>query len=247
MNNISKLARIGKNVRLGVNNTIGDNVFLGDNVVIGSNNRIFSNNTIYPNVELGDNNVILEGNVLGEHPVDMNDFNDKLYNGVKIGNNNYFHCNSVIFGGTKDNKTIIGNNNKLSHRIHIGHDCTITDNVHIYPNVIISGYSTLLSNSGIGINSSIKQYTVIGNYSFIGMGASVTKHIFPYYIYAGNKYLRMNTKRVPDDIYKYNNELYYIAENYKSITEDEITQQLIIFPNSIKQDLIYFFNKIKNI
>ena len=118
MNNISKLSKFGKNVILGINNIIGDNVIISDNVIIGSNNKIFSNNIIYPNVELGDNNVILEGNIIGEHPVNMDEFNGKMYNGVKIGNNNYFHCKSVISGGTQNNKTNIETHMPLSLPIH---------------------------------------------------------------------------------------------------------------------------------
>jgi acyl-[acyl carrier protein]--UDP-N-acetylglucosamine O-acyltransferase len=245
MNSISKLARLGKNVRLGVNNIIGDNVVISDNVTIGSNNKIFSNSTIYPNVELGDSNVILEGNVLGEHPVNMDDFNGKVYDGVKIGNNNYFHCNSVVFSGTKNNKTLIGNNNKISYQVHIHHDCNITNDVHIYPNVIISGHCTFFPNSGIGINSAVKQHTILGSYSFIGMGTSVIKNIFPYYIYAGNKYLRMNTKRVPEYIHKYDEYLRYIVDNYVNMSDDDITQHFFIYPNEIKQDISLFLNNIK--
>jgi len=244
MNTISKLARIGKNVRLGINNIIGDNVVISDNVILGSNNKIFSNNTIYPNVEIGDNNVLLDGNVIGEHPVSMDDFNGKIYNGVKIGNDNYFHCNSVIFGGIKNNKTLIGNNNKLSYNLHIGHDSTISNNVHLYPNVIVGGHSVLLPYSGIGIGGGIHQNRVLGNYSFIGMLSASTKNIFPYFIYAGNKYLRMNTKRVPESIHNYEKDLYDIANNYKNMTPDEINQKINTFPTEIKEDLQLFFNNI---
>ncbi len=244
MNTISKLARIGKNVRFGINNIIGDNVVISDNVIIGSNNKIFSNNTIYPNVEIGDNNVILEGNKIGEHPVNMEEFNGKIYNGVKIGNDNYFHSNSVIFGGTKNNKTVIGNNNKLSYMLHIGHDSIINNNVHLYPNVIVGGYSVLLPNSGIGIGGGIHQNRVLGSYSFIGMLSGCTYDVFPYYIYVGNRLLRMNIKRAPEDIHKYDDKLRYIAQNYKKMSRDDITNHCILFPPKIKNDLNIFFTSV---
>lgn len=246
MNNISKLSKFGKNVILGINNIIGDNVIISDNVIIGSNNKIFSNNIIYPNVELGDNNVILEGNIIGEHPVNMDEFNGKMYNGVKIGNNNYFHCKSVISGGTQNNKTIIGNNNKISYNAHIGHDSIITNNVHIYPNAFIGGHSVLLYSSGIGAGGGIHQKRILGRYSFIGMGSITSKHVFPYYIYAG-KYLRMNTKRVPDDIHKYDKELQYLVDNYNKMSFDNIRQYSLIFPNKINEDLSLFFNVSKDL
>jgi UDP-N-acetylglucosamine acyltransferase len=243
MNTISKLAKIGKNVRLGINNIIGDNVVIADNVIIGSNNKIYPNNIIYPNVEIGNNNVILDANTIGEHPVNMDDFSNKIYNGVKIGDNNYFHCKSVIFGGT-DNKTTICNNNKISYNTHIGHDSIIKDNVHLYPNVVVGGYSVLLNNSGIGISGGIHQNRVLGSYSFIGMGCFSSKNIFPYYIYANNKYLRMNTKRIPEDYHKYDIELRNLIDTYKDIKDDDITQHLMIFPNMIKDDLSLFFKTI---
>jgi acyl-[acyl carrier protein]--UDP-N-acetylglucosamine O-acyltransferase len=244
INTISKLARIGKNVRLGNNNIIGDNVVISDNVIIGSNNKIFSNNIIYQNVEIGDNNVILEGNIIGEHPVNMEEFNGKIYKGVTIGNNNYFHCRSVIFGGSI-NKTYIGNNNKISYNTNISHDVSITNNVHLYPNVIVGGHSVLLPYSGIGIGGGIHQNRVLGSYSFIGMLSASTKNAFPYFIYAGNKCLRVNTKRVPEYIHKYDEYLRYIVDNYINMTSDDITQNCLIFPNEIKQDISLFLNNIK--
>jgi UDP-N-acetylglucosamine acyltransferase len=247
MNNISQLVKIGKNVKLGINNIIEDNVVISDNVIIGNNNKIFSNCILFPNVEVGDNNIIFEGSIIGENPVNMEDFIDKIYNGVKVGNNNFFHYNTVISGGTNGNKTLIGNNNKISRDVYISHDCIITNNVNIYPKVFICGFCKLFPYCGIGVNTSLRQFTILGSYSFIGMGTAVTKNIFPYCIYAGNKYLRINTKRVPENYHKYDNELIYLAENYKNMTDGQINQYFLFFPDEIKSDLSLFFNTIKGL
>ena len=102
-------------LKRGVNNVIGKNVKIYENVIIGNNNKIFDGTTLYPNTVIGDNNIILDGNTIGEHPVNakenFNNFQKNYEKGVIIGNNNFFHVNNLIFGGT-DNPTKIGNYNK---------------------------------------------------------------------------------------------------------------------------------------
>jgi UDP-N-acetylglucosamine acyltransferase len=241
MNNISSSAKLGKNVKIGNNNIIGDNVIISDNVVIGSNNKFFANNIIYDNVEIGDGNVFLDGGIIGEHPVNMDEFIDKVYNGVKIGNNNYFHYNTVVSGGTTANKTIIGDNNKISRNVYIAHDCIITNNVHIYPKVFVCGHCTLMPYSGVGVNASLRQFSVLGSYSFIGMGTPVTKNIFPYFIYAGNRYLRMNTKRVPEEFHKYEIDLKKLLESYKILSKEALNESISIYPEQINKNLRIYF------
>jgi UDP-N-acetylglucosamine acyltransferase len=187
-------------LKRGVNNIIGKNVKIYENVVIGNNNKIFGGTTLYPNTVIGDYNIILDGNTIGEHPINAKEifdgFQKNYEKGVIIGNNNFFHVNNLIFGGT-DNPTKIGNYNKLLGEIHVGHDVEIHENVHIYPRVLLSGYVKVLSYAGIGVCSSIHQQKIIGDYSFIGMNSTITKNIFPFYKYINQKYTNLNDVRLP--------------------------------------------------
>lgn len=238
-------------LRLGLNNIIKKNVTIYENVIIGNNNKIYENTVIYPNTIIGDNNIILNNNIIGEYPIvsslNYSNFIEKQYNGVVIGNNNFFHVRNIIFSGY-DKRTIIGNNNKLLAENHIGHDTQINDNVVLYPRCITGGYSILLNNSVMGFNSTIQQRMVLGSYSMIGAGNNISHNIFPYYIIINGKYIRLNIKAIPETllITNFDDELKYIIsklKNEKKISYD-INNRISLLPENIKINIKDF---IKNI
>lgn len=185
-----------KNIIIGKNNYIEQNVKIYENVIIGNNNKIYNGTIIYPNTIIGDNNVILDNNIIGEHPIDSNEtFKNKVFKGVNIGNNNFFHISNKIYGGLT-NKTIINNNNKILGENHIGHDCFINNYVNIYPRTLLCGYVKLLDYSGTGVGSYIHQRKIIGCFSFTAMNSSITKNSFPFFININNKYSKINYHRL---------------------------------------------------
>jgi acyl-[acyl carrier protein]--UDP-N-acetylglucosamine O-acyltransferase len=244
MNRIAKTAKLCKTVQLGIGNTIGKNVRIESNVKIGNNNRIEDNTIVYPNVSIGDNNVFLEGNKIGIHPISTDEYNGKIYFGVDIGNNNFFHTENKIFGG-KIMKTKIGNYNKILHNVHVGHDVTTGDHVHIYANAIIAGHCTLLSYSGVGMAGGIHQRLIIGGYSFTGMLSACTKDTFPFYIYINNKPTRLNIKRSPEFIHEYKNIIEELCKTYKEMTEYELYTQIKELPQELKYPLHEYFRESK--
>lgn len=237
---------------IGKNNIIQKTVKIMDNVIIGNNNKIYDGTIIYPNTIIGNNNVILNNNIIGEHPIsaseDTKTFDNKKFNGVTIGNNNFFHIDNKIFGGYED-KTKIGNNNKILAESHIGHDTNITDNVIIYPRCITGGYSILLPNSVMGFYSTIQQRMTLGNYAMIGAGNNVSHNIFPYYIMVNNKYLRLNVHAIPDNfnINKYDNILRDIIQDIKDNNNYNFNTLKNIYdlPTNIRNIIYIFLNKLK--
>ena len=128
---------------------------------------------------IGDNNVILNNNIIWEHPVNSKDnFNDKVFNWVKIGDNN------IIFGGSV-RITEIGNNKILGEN-HISHDTIIEDHVVLYPKYMTGGITRLMSYYTMGRRSIIQQNTVLGYYSMVWMRNISFKplnKIFPFFIF----------------------------------------------------------------
>lgn len=221
--------KIGKNCKIGKNNIFGENVIIKDNVIIGNNNKIYDNCIIYPNTKIGNKNIILENNMLGPVGVQSSynyDNFDFKYNGLIIGNNNFFHINNIIFNGF-DNETIIGNNNKFLSENHISHDSIIYNNVIMYPRSMTAGHCILLNNSVMGMNSSIQQRMVLGNYSMIGANNFVANNVFPFYIYYNNKYIRINKHAMDDGLYK------------KLVKQEDLLLKIINYKNNT--------NLIKNI
>jgi acyl-[acyl carrier protein]--UDP-N-acetylglucosamine O-acyltransferase len=237
-----------KNIKIGKNNYIEKNVKIYENVTIGDNNKIYNGTVLYPNTIIGDNNVILNNNIIGEHPVEAKEiFKNKVFNGIIIGNNNFLHVNNIIFNGYY-RKTKIGDNNKLLSEIHISHDTIITNNVVLYPRAITAGITKLMPFSTMGMNSSIQQNTILGQYSMIGMGNISSHNVFPFFIYANNKYLRLNTYKIPKEleIEKYEKQLLNIINELK---HNNFNKNIIInnkneLPENINKFLLEFYDNI---
>lgn len=244
--------KIGKNVIMGKNNIFGENVIIKNNVKIGNNNRIYDNTIIYPNTVIGNNNIILERNILGQVGVQSSHNYDNFefkYNGLEIGNNNFFHCNNIIFNGF-DKKTIIKNNNKLLAENHIGHDTIINNNVTLYPRCITGGHSILLDNSVMGFYSTLQQRMVLGNYSMIGAGNNVSHNVFPFFIIVNNKYLRINkhaikNKQLYNEILENETKILELI-NYMKNSKNIDYYKLDLLDDNIKSIIINFFNNCVN-
>ena len=240
-------ANIFKNIKIGKNNYIEKNVKIYENVIIGNNNKIYDGTIIYPNTIIGNNNIILNNNIIGEHGVEARqNYVNKVFNGVLIGNNNFLHVNNIISNGYF-HKTILGNNNKLLSETHISHDTNITNNVVLYPRAITAGLTTLLPYSTMGMNSSIQQNTTLGQYAMIGMGNISSHNVFPFFIYANNKYLRLNTYKLPKDlnIEIYEDELLKVINNLKNNNFSKETLLNNNLPDNINKYLIEFYDTIK--
>lgn len=247
MNKISKLARICNSLKIGKNNFIGEKVKIMENVIIGSNNKIYDNTIIYPNTIIGDNNIILNNNKIGElgvqSNIDYKNFEFK-YNGLEIGNNNFFHNNNIIYNGFHK-KTIIGNNNKFLSEISIHHDTEIGNNVILYPKAMVAGFCKLLDNSTMGMNSTLQQRMVLGQYSMIGMNNPCSHNVFPFFIFFNNNYIRYNTHRIPKD-FQINK--FKLKEIIKKIKKEKFNENILDeinkLPKYIKEPIINFYKKL---
>lgn len=247
MNKISRLAKICNSLKIGKNNFIGENVKIMENVIIGSNNKIYDNTIIYPNTIIGDNNIILNNNKIGELGVQSNinyeNFEFK-YNGLEIGNNNFFHVNNIIFNGFT-NKTLIGNNNKFLSEITIHHDSEIKNDIILYPRAMVAGFCKLLNNSVMGMNSTLQQRKVLGQYSMIGMNNPCSHNVFPFFIYFNNDYIRYNTHIIPE---KFKINEYNLKEIIEKIKRDKFNENILDeinqLPKIIKESIIDFYENL---
>lgn len=231
---------------IGINNFIDKNVIIHNDVVIGNNNKFYSGTIIYPNTKIGDNNIFLNNNIIGEFAVEAKEtFIEKKFNGLEIGNNNYFHINNIIYNGYYE-KTIIGNNNKFLSEVTIHHDNKIGNHVVLYPRACTAGLCTLMDYSTMGMNSSLQQKSVLGSFSMIGMGNIASHNIFPFYIYFNQKYQRFNKIKIPTDlnIDYYKNNIDEIILKLKNNFNTKIIDKYNL-SNNIKKYIIMFLNDIK--
>lgn len=81
-----------------------------------------------------------------------------------------------------ENQTIqptvtIGNNVMIWSGNHIGHGTDIGNHSYIASHAVISGHCKIGQRCFFGVNSTLKDFTVVGNDCFIAMDASVTKNL----------------------------------------------------------------------
>jgi len=163
---------IGK-CKIEANSIIHANVIINDCVTIGKNV------IIYPSCLIGYDgfgHIKTEDNVLVNFP---------QYGGVIIEDNVEIFPLTNVDRGTLGT-TIIGSGTKVDHYCHIGHNVIIGKNCVITACTVIAGSTKVGDCVWIGINSAIREYTVIGDKAFIGMGSVVTKDVPDNTVVAGN-------------------------------------------------------------
>lgn len=176
MNYIHHTSIIDGNVKLGDNNFIGPFCYITGDTIIGDNNRFEA----YCSVGT---------------PPEHKDYFTSPNQKTLIGNNNTFREFITIHSGTTRTTTIQDNIIVLNHS-HIAHDVIIEKNSTISANVILAGHCYLMEGVNLGVGSMCHQFSKIGAYSMLGMGAVVTpsSQITPGGVYIGipAKYLKNN-------------------------------------------------------
>jgi UDP-N-acetylglucosamine acyltransferase len=178
----------------GGNNYIHPTAIIGDDVVLGDDNYIGAFCLITGNTKIGSNNRFEAFCSIGTEPEHKEYFGESNQ-GVVIGNYNRIKEFVTINSGCIKPTTL--HNNILALRgCYIGHDSTIYDDCTISANALIGGHCLLGYSVNMGLGSICHQYSKIGSYSMIGMGAIITKKVQPkcFGVYVGNpaKYIKEN-------------------------------------------------------
>lgn len=145
----------------------------------------------------------------------MNKSREKVYNEIKsmgfemisyvsskatvcdnqIGDNCF-----ILEDNTLQPFTRIGNNVVMWSGNHIGHHGVIRDHVFFTSHVVLSGHCDVGSYSFFGVNSTIRDYSKIGEGSLISMGANVLGDTEPWGVYVGNP--AKKTSKPSFEVYK---------------------------------------------
>lgn len=172
-----------------LNNIIHKTALIDSGVKLGSNNWIGPYTVLTGNLEIGDSNWFAPHVVIGCPPENKSFHVDvlpvNLEGKIVIGDRNKIHENTAVQMPTLD-ITEIGNDCFLMHGTHIAHDCKVGDNVILANNSVLAGHVKIQEFSNLGIGVVVHQYRVIGGYSMIGMGSTVTRDINPFMLAFGS-------------------------------------------------------------
>ena len=115
---------------------------------------------------------------------------------LNIGNNNIIREFTAIQKPCYRGVTSVGNNVFLMQSVHIPHDAILEDDVVVTPMVVLAGITRIMQGANLGIGCAIHQYCVVGPYSIVGMGASLTKSLKPFSKFVPGKPLAVNSYAV---------------------------------------------------
>lgn len=175
-------------------NIIDPTVVLRGDVEIGDGNEILPYSVLIGPLKIGDNNYIGPHVTIGTPGQDTRNPRYDSTNGfIEIGNNNIIREYTGIQKPCYRDVTKIGNGCFLMQSVHVSHDSILEDDVVITPMVVLGGIAKIMRGANLGISSSIHQYSVVGAYSIVGMGAAVTKNVKPFSRHVPGKPITINS------------------------------------------------------
>ena len=158
---------VGPEVRIGAHTWIGPNAVLDGRLTIGAHNRIFP------------------GACLGQVPQDLK------YRGapteVVIGDHNTIReCVTINRGTHEGEVTRIGDRNLLMAYCHLGHLCTLGNDIVMSNAIQVAGHVVIEDRAVIGGCLGIHQFVHIGSMAMVGGMTRVDRDVPPYCLVEGH-------------------------------------------------------------
>jgi UDP-N-acetylglucosamine acyltransferase len=171
---VDSKAQLARDVAIGPYSVIGPQVVIGEKCVIGSYV------VIEGDVQIGEQNVIGHGAVIGGAPQDLS-FKSETRSGVRIGSGNTIREHCTIHRGTAEGSvTKVGDKNFLMVGAHLGHNCTIGNNVIIANNCLLGGYVEIQDRAFLGGGCVFHQFIRVGRLAMTQGGSAFSVDVPPF-------------------------------------------------------------------
>jgi UDP-N-acetylglucosamine acyltransferase len=165
MTNVHPTAILDGDVTLGDGASVGPFCYLKGPIVVGANTQI------HPHVVIGTE---------GEHRT------RKPQGTIFIGANVILREHSVVHRGTGDRDTTLGDGCFILSHSYIAHDVVLEAGVTLSPGARLGGHTRVLEGANVGMGAVVHQFSTVGAYAMIGMGAVVTRDVPPFCLVTGN-------------------------------------------------------------
>ncbi len=157
-----------------------------DGAVIGEGCSIGAYAVIKRYTRMGARNQVAEHAVIGGEPQDVK-FKADTVSGVEIGDDNIFREGVTIHRGSRpDALTRVGSGCMLMVGAHVGHDCSVGNQVVLVNNAALAGEVTVGDRAFISAGVGVHQFCRVGRNAMIGGLAKVVQDALPFCITDGN-------------------------------------------------------------
>lgn len=165
---------------------VGPYCVIGDGVSLAENTRLHAHVNIQGPATLGRDNVVFPFAVLGADPQDLKFRGERTT--LEIGDRNVFREHVTVHRGTElgGGRTVIGSDCLLMVGAHVAHDCLLEDRVILANAVMLGGHCLIESGATIAGGAGIHHFTTVGQLSFVGGLARITKDVPPFLVVEGS-------------------------------------------------------------
>src|ERR1700704_5431778 len=171
--------------KVGAGTTVGPYCVIGPNVAIGENCWLQHPVTLSGSMRPRSGNKFYAYCSFGQQPQDLQYQGEPTY--LEIGNENTFReFVTVNRSTTSEGKTRVGNRGNFLAYSHIGHDCTVGDDVVFSNNGTLAGHVQVGDHAVMGGLTAAHQFCRIGRYAITGGCSKIVQDVPPFMIADGN-------------------------------------------------------------
>src|ERR1041385_390638 len=182
---IHPTAIIDPRAELGAGTRVGPYCVIGSDVVLGPNCSLQHHVTLSGPMRAGTGNKLYAYCSIGQQTQDLKYQGEPTY--LEIGDENTFREFVTVNRSTSsDGKTRIGSRGNFLAYSHIGHDCTVGDDVVFSNNGTLAGHVQVGHYAVMGGLTAVHQFCRIGRFAITGGCSKIVQDVPPFMVADGN-------------------------------------------------------------
>jgi UDP-N-acetylglucosamine acyltransferase len=182
---IHPTAIVDPKAEIGAGTTIGPYCVITAEAVLGENCWLQHHVTLCGPMRAGARNKFYAYCSIGQQTQDLKYQGEPTY--LEIGNDNTFReFVTINRSTTSEGKTYVGSRGNFLAYSHIGHDCTVGDEVVFSNNGTLAGHVQVGDHAVMGGLSAVHQFCRIGRFAITGGCSKIVQDVPPFMIADGN-------------------------------------------------------------
>jgi UDP-N-acetylglucosamine acyltransferase len=182
---IHPTAIVDLTAELGAGTVVGPYCVIGPNVVLGQGCSLQHHVTLAGPMHAGSGNKFYAYCSIGQQTQDLKYAGEPTY--LEIGDDNTFReFVTVNRSTTSEGKTRIGGRGNFLAYSHVGHDCSVGDDVVFSNNGTLAGHVEVGDHAVMGGLTAVHQFCRIGRFAITGGCSKIVQDVPPFMIADGN-------------------------------------------------------------